>query len=100
MFACQEHNNKGLLIKKAAACRMPQPIVPCLITLAAEHPLGIVHMHHGYSTRSLVGVDRFLPAALHHTPFATTWCSGVGAQGQDLGSATRHLSVAYGQQTW
>ena len=38
MLACQEHDKKWLLIKKLAACKMPQLVVVCLITLAREHP--------------------------------------------------------------
>ena len=35
MLACQERDDKHLLIKKLATSRMPQPVVVCL---AREHP--------------------------------------------------------------
>ena len=38
MLAFQEDDKKCLLIKTMAACRMPQPVAVCLITLAREHP--------------------------------------------------------------
>ena len=34
-------NTTCLLIHELATCRMPQPVVVCLITLAGEHPLAL-----------------------------------------------------------
>ena len=34
-------NATCLLIQELATCRMPQPVVVCLITLAGEHPLAL-----------------------------------------------------------
>ena len=38
MLACEEHDKKCLLIQKLTNCKMPQPVVVCLITFAGEHP--------------------------------------------------------------
>ena len=87
------HQEPGRLHDAATCCGVPYHLCSCT-------PTGIVHMHYGHSPKPWVGARPPLPAAWHHTPFAATWRSGLGAKGQKLGSAIRHPSVAYGQQTW